>query len=259
MAAPACYAFGAEESNQPRPLDSAWTAMQQNTARQLKDNAGASWTDLARDYLSRLVRGEVEQAKASVRAAVSSAHDLRNAYLGVFQPAQYALGELCAAGRVGEVQAYSVTMATQELIEEFAAVVFDRPSLHVAALVTTAPGELHDLGPRMVADFLEMDGFDTTFVTAPRDSDAIVGLLESGDYRLFVMSVTAEANLPPALDLLRRVRQSKAPVEIMVGGQAFNTIGDGAREIPPHLHPGDALEAVRLARRLCDAERAARP
>jgi methanogenic corrinoid protein MtbC1 len=101
----------------------------------------------------------------------------------------------------------------------------------VRIVVLCPPEELHEIGPRMVADFFTLAGYDVTFVGANTPIDTIitsVGLVKP-DY--VAVSVTNYYNLVALRRTLERIRDTlPAGTEILVGGRAFEN------------NPGLALE-----------------
>ena len=50
--------------------------------------------------------------------------------------------------------------------------------------------ELHEIGIRMVADFFEMDGWDTYYIGSDVSSTAILQVVEKHEAKVLALSVT---------------------------------------------------------------------
>jgi len=59
-------------------------------------------------------------------------------------------------------------------------------------------GELHELGARMVADFLEMDGLETYYISANTPADSLIDAIQEKQPDLVGLSVSMSFNVPEA-------------------------------------------------------------
>ncbi len=90
-------------------------------------------------------------------------------------------------------------------------------------LAAWVEGELHDVGARMVADFFEMDGWDTTCLGANTPGDALIEALRARGATLVAISATLDVHVHTSAELIAAVRASPdlAHVRIIVGGRPF--------------------------------------
>jgi len=116
------------------------------------------------------------------------------------------------------------------------------------AAVVCPPGELHELGARMVADYFTLAGFETTFVGASTPIDDFVAALGHMRPRYVAISVTNLYNLIALRDLIARIR-GKLPegTTIVVGGRAIKHDPDLARRIGADLILDTFEDIARLA------------
>jgi MerR family transcriptional regulator, light-induced transcriptional regulator len=122
------------------------------------------------------------------------------------------------------------------------------------ALVACVEGELHDIGARMVADLLELDGFAVRFLGADVPTDSLLALIREEPPQLLVLSVTMPerlVQLRAAVARVRRVQGSRVP--IFVGGQVMDWVPDLVRTLEVDLAARDALETLEGARRMLTA------
>jgi hypothetical protein len=145
---------------------------------------------LTHEFISALTLGDPEKGRDLVRRAVRDQDDLRHVYLKALEPAHREVLRLEQEGAVRPAEAHLMTMVIQELIDDFAELVFADASNGPKALVASMPGELYDVTARLVADLLEMEGFDTTFTSSPENADEIVAELTAEKFDIFVLVVT---------------------------------------------------------------------
>ena len=72
----------------------------------------------------------------------------------------YEIGHRWAADGLNVAEEHYATAVTQQLLDELSARIRMPPCDGRLAVVTGTPGERHGLGARMVADFLEADGWE---------------------------------------------------------------------------------------------------
>ena len=130
--------------------------------------------------------------------------------------------------------------------------IFSGPRRGRVLVTACAPGEIHELGMRMVADFFEMEGWDTYHLGAncrPRRWSLIVAQRQPD---LLGLSATMTFHLEGVAAMVRALRanQETRGVRIMVGGHAFNREPELWRDIGADGYARDAESALTAAERL---------
>ena len=154
----------------PEPSD-------QRSVTQEKPERMIQADSFAARYLDRLLAFDQEGALAEVRRVLDAGTSLRSLYLDGFEPVQHELGRLWERNLISVAHEHYCTAITQlALAETYPR--FVRPS-HGAPrmIVTCVPGELHELGGRMVADFFELEGWDATYLGEPARLDDVLSAL----------------------------------------------------------------------------------
>jgi methanogenic corrinoid protein MtbC1 len=118
------------------------------------------------------------------------------------------------------------------------------------ALVSAAPNEFHELGARMVADFLEMDGWDVRYLGANTPAPELISMVAATDPDLVLLSVGMSFNLGRTEALIRRLKASGGRFKTMVGGLAFLHAQDAWRQVGADAFAPDPAAAVVEANRL---------
>jgi len=201
---------------------------------------------LAKRYLDFLLRGERQAALDLVQDAIRSGTGIREIWLRVFQGSQYEIGRLWQSNKISVAQEHYCTAATQMIMSQLYSHVFSGPR-HRRVLVTAcAPGELHELGMRMVADFFEMDGWDTYHLGANMPVAALVAYVAQRRPDLLGLSATMTFHLEGVTAMIRALRASQETcgVRIMVGGHSFSRELDLWRDIGADGYARDAESAL---------------
>ena len=111
-------------------------------------------------------------------------------------------------------------------------------------LVACAEGELHSIGVRMVADFLEADGWEVLFVGAPPPA-AVAELAAAQRVDVVALSAALGQRVPEISKAVAALRALAHVPVIAVGGQAFAGDADAALETGADLYAPDAAAIVR--------------
>jgi methanogenic corrinoid protein MtbC1 len=189
---------------------------------------------------------------ALILKAARTSMTVRELYLGVIQPSQRELGALWETGQITVAQEHVVTAITQSVISQLYSQFPFGSRNGLRALIACAPGELHELGARMVADFLELEGWDVVFLGASTPiPDVIRAVLEHKSH-VFGISATIAFNLPAAVELISGMREKSNthPVKIVAGGRAFGLSQRMPQQVAADGYSPDAEDAVRLFQQL---------
>ena len=89
-------------------------------------------------------------------------------------------------------------------------------------VVVCPPGELHELGARMIADFFTLCGFNVTFVGANTPQSDIISAIKYVNPAYIAISITNYYNLVATRRLIMQIRDVKvgASFRMILGGQA---------------------------------------
>ena len=98
----------------------------------------------------------------------TSVHDI---YLHVFQRSQYEVGRLWQTNQISVGQEHLCTAATQLIMSQLYPLIFGTERKNRRIVAACVGGDLHEIGIRMVADFFEMDGWDTFYLGADVPTD----------------------------------------------------------------------------------------
>jgi methanogenic corrinoid protein MtbC1 len=209
----------------------------------------APWADLATGYLNALLRGERHVASRLILDAVDQGVSIKDIYLYVFQPSQHEIGRLWQLNRVSVAQEHYCTAATQLIMSQLYPHIFATERIGRRLVTTCVGDELHEIGIRMVADFFEMEGWDTYYLGANTPMESIVRTITERDADILGVSATITFPVSAVADLIANVRASEA-AKILVGGYPFNVALDLWRKVGADGCAHDAQEAVELANRL---------
>lgn len=214
------------------------------------------WDALVQSYMGRLLDRDQVAARAIVQELVDGGTDLRDIYLELFQPAQREIGVLWQTGRVTVAQEHYCTAVTQRIMSSLYPSVFAGARDGRSVVMACAGGELHELGARIVADFFELEGWDTSFLGANVPADAIVAEVQEIDADLLGLSAALPDKVPEIAAIIEEVRRSVRPdLVVLVGGRPFLIDPELSQKVGADGTAADARLAVRVADELVAARR----
>lgn len=204
---------------------------------------------LAAQYLGTMLRADRRQAGRLILEAADRGIDIRELYLGVFQPVQYEIGRLWQTNAISVAQEHMATAITQTVMGQLAPRLFAGEKNGKTMVAACVSGELHEIGMRMVADFFEMSGWDTYYIGANAPASSIARAVEENKADLLGISATMAFHLPAVEEIIREVRKGGMGknVKILVGGYPFKVAPDLWRKVGADGFASDAKEAVRIS------------
>lgn len=178
---------------------------------------------------------------------------VKGVYLQVFQPVQYEIGRLWQSNRISVAQEHFCTAATQLVMSQLYPLLFTGERKNRKMVMTCVPGELHEMGARMVTDFFEMDGWDTYYLGANMSIDGVVRFLVETKPLFLAISATMTFHLSQVEEMIKKIRAESlipANLKIMVGGYPFNIAVNLWKELGADGYAPGASEALQVAGKL---------
>ena len=211
---------------------------------------------LAREYLETSLSGSRREASDLILKAARTSMTIRELYRDVIQPSQRELGALWETGQITVAQEHVVTGITQSAIAHLYSQFPFASQNGLRALIACAPGELHELGARMVADFLELEGWDVVFLGASTPIPDVIRAVLDHEAHIFGISATIAFNLPAAMELISDMRKASRahPVRIVAGGRAFGLSGRMPGQLGADGYSPDAEDAPHLFQQLLSSK-----
>ncbi|MFQ3620765.1 MAG: cobalamin-dependent protein, partial [Spirochaetales bacterium] len=161
---------------------------------------------LARQFLHHLLAGEKEAAFTLIRETFQQGTSLKDLYLNVFQRTQREIGRLWQLNRISVAQEHFCTAATQQIMAFLYPYVFRGGNKTKRILIACIGKELHEIGARMVADFFELEGWDSYFIGANTPSESLLRMVQDKKPDIVGLSVTLLVHLEELYSLIPRLR-----------------------------------------------------
>ncbi len=203
---------------------------------------------LALKYITAVLEGDSRAGIDLVLDQLDEGLSVESAYVDVLMPAQRELGRLWHAGELGIAEEHLVTHTTQRLMSLLAhRAPRARPNGHTAVCASVL-GNAHDIGIRVIADFLEIAGWRSIYLGADVPASELAAAVQYFDGDLLVLSAALPTQLEhigTAIESVRRLENRQ--VKVMVGGLAFRDAPELWKELGADGYAETAGEAVALA------------
>ena len=201
-------------------------------------------------FLGALLASDLSGARRVLDEAIAAGMPVRRIYLDVLQPTLYEVGRLWSHAEISIAQEHLATAATQSAMARLAESLSDgprrvRPGTAVVACVSD---ELHAVGGRMVADFLEADGWRVVFLGQLTPGTGLAALAAEQGATLVALSAALPERVPLVAETCAELRGLDPAPFVLVGGQAFGGSAERALRTGADAYADDAEAAVAAVR-----------
>ncbi len=172
-------------------------------------------------YLETLIRGDRQRCRALVEEILPDENSIKDQYVGIFQRLLYQVGKLWECNQLSVAREHMATAITESLLPLAYQAIFSAPHCGRKAIVACAANEYHQLGGKMVADILELNGWDGFFLGAHTPIADLLSLVDEKRPDMLCLSLSIFAGMPGLITLLERIRSEFPALPVIVGGQAF--------------------------------------
>ncbi|MFG0330448.1 MAG: B12-binding domain-containing protein [Phycisphaerales bacterium] len=202
---------------------------------------------LASQYLEALLEGRGETGQRIILDAAEAGTPVIDLYEQALIPSQIAIGRMWHLREITVADEHFATANTLMVMSRLRAY-FPKPTKGSRMLGATVPGELHELGARVVTDFFALAGWETMYLGPNLPTRDLISILKSRQVDLIAVSCGTARTLRAVGDLVDEIRADDelAHLKILAGGQPFNLAEDLWREIGADGFAPTAREAVAL-------------
>lgn len=171
-------------------------------------------------------------------------------YMGLIQPSMYEIGRMWEQDEVSTAEEHLATsMVARILASTYGRLSIPSPDKG-KAVVSCAPNEFHELGGRILADMLELDGWGVIFLGANTPSDKLIELLKKNKPYFLALSLTMPFGLELIAKCIADIKGDEhlKDLKIMVGGLAFSQDPTLWKVLGADAWGSDPETAIQIAR-----------
>jgi methanogenic corrinoid protein MtbC1 len=201
-----------------------------------------------RSFVDLLLAQSPREARAMVLAAADAGAQPREIYLDLLAPALREVGARWQLGTASIAQEHLATAVVSSIMAGLAPRLEELPPVGHSAILACTDSERHDVGLRMVGDFLEADGWETLYLGAATPAADLVRLAEKWHPNVVGLSTTLTAHLRSVRETVSALRALPGPPFVILGGMAYNGLAAMAESLGADAFASDAGVASRFLR-----------
>lgn len=204
------------------------------------------------EYTDRLLAGDDEACLAEGQARAGDLRGLHRLYVDIIEPSQYRVGDLWEGGKISVASEHLATATNSYVASTCYAPLARASTGGPRALIACTPEEMHELGPRMLADLLECDGWDVDFYGTSMPVRDLIGAIRERKPLFVGLSAALVMHLGSVKRSITAIREAlgEETPPIAVGGNAFRGDSEMWRQVGADLYAADASTAVAMLREL---------
>jgi MerR family transcriptional regulator, light-induced transcriptional regulator len=173
------------------------------------------------EYQTKLLKGDRTGCTIIVKKLLSSVIPIKQLYLNLFQRSLYEIGSLWETNKISVATEHLCTAITESLISLTYPYLFGSEHTGKKAIIACTPGEYHQIGARMVADYFELNGWDGYFLGANTPENELIQFIEEQQPDLLAISMSVIFSLTSLEKLTKKVHIHFPNLLIILGGQGF--------------------------------------
>jgi methanogenic corrinoid protein MtbC1 len=176
---------------------------------------------LRRHYLTAQLRGDRREALSLVLTALRDGEEAHAIQQHVIAEAQREVGRLWQENAISVAEEHMATAISQAALAHLYDHAHRASDNGRRVWIACVEGEFHDFPARLVADSLDLAGFEVKYLGANTPTDSLLQLIARERARpdLLALSVTMSFNLPALRDAVAAVRERFPELPIAVGGR----------------------------------------
>jgi methanogenic corrinoid protein MtbC1 len=182
--------------------------------------------ELYDNYFNALLRGDRKTCSNIVTELIEDKIEIKVIYEDLFQKSMYDVGDLWERNKITVAVEHLCTATTETLMNLIYPHLFSVQKLNKKALVTCTPGEFHQIGAKMVADFFELNSWNSYFLGANTPSKDFLNYIAEIKPDVIVISTSISFNLGNLENLISEINSKFHDKKIIIGGQAFRWGGE---------------------------------
>ncbi|HIJ40446.1 MAG TPA: cobalamin-binding protein [Deltaproteobacteria bacterium] len=172
-------------------------------------------------YLSALLAGRRSECHDIVQKLLANGIDLKELYGKLFQRSMYQVGELWENNRITVANEHLATSITESLLNLAYPSIFATERIGKKAVISCSANEFHQVGGKMVADILELNGWDGHFLGANTPPEDMVQYIQEVKPDLVGLSLSIFSNIGHLERCIDVVKTDFPNMDLLIGGQAF--------------------------------------
>ncbi|MFW6269599.1 MAG: cobalamin B12-binding domain-containing protein [Bacillota bacterium] len=216
-----------------------------------KFNISGKWEKVNDSFFSALMDGDEKTCIKLAEDKVNSQKEVTYFFEQVITPAMYKVGNLWEEGEISVAEEHLASSMMSQVLFSLYSDYMSFEKSRGQAVITAIANEYHEIGSRIIADSLELDGWDVRHLGADTPISELIDYLIQEKPFLLGLSVSVSFNLLNVVETINRIRDNSKidDLKILVGGKLFNDNPELWKKTGADAWAQDSSEAQKIARR----------
>ena len=175
-------------------------------------------------FQSSLIDGDHQKCMEIALENIKTTPEIEPFYMQVIQPTMYDIGTLWERGELSVANEHLASAIVGRVMAAINMTTIKPVKSKGKIVVTASPNEYHEIGAWMVADILENEGWNVSYLGANVPHNDLIQFLLSAKPNVLAISVTMPFNIEKAKEVIQLSKKYPELVnmKIIVGGRVFN-------------------------------------
>lgn len=178
-------------------------------------------TETYGEYLQQLLNGNRTECVKIFQHLLDLKMPLDHIYENLIQKSMYDVGKLWETNKISVAAEHLCTALTENLLHLTYPLLFSAQQTRGKAVISCSPNEYHQLGGRIVADYITYKGWDCRFLGANTPLDDLITYLSNEKPVFLGLSAGTALSLDNLKRDAEKIKQRFPDIDIIAGGQAF--------------------------------------
>ncbi|MGD8781891.1 MAG: cobalamin-dependent protein [Ignavibacteria bacterium] len=172
-------------------------------------------------YLDSLLEGNKTGCIKIVNGLLEEDTPVIDIYNDIFQRSMYRVGRLWEKNRCTVAEEHSATQITKLCLDLVYTKISKTPKKSKTVLITCVDKEFHEIGPRMISDYFELNGWNSMFLGTNMPGKDVIEIINDKKPDVVGISNNFYMNFLRTLKLVDNIKENNPGQKIIIGGQAL--------------------------------------
>ncbi len=172
-------------------------------------------------YLSALLDGNKYECISIVEKLLEDDVPIKSIYVDLIQRSMYRIGHLWERQRASVASEHLATKISDNILSMMYPEISSGPKCARTIVVTCADKEFHELGARIISDYIEFQGWNSYYLGACTPKEELAKIVVEKQPDLVGVSVNLYMNMPRMLKMIEEIHSYIPHQQFIIGGQAF--------------------------------------
>jgi len=172
-------------------------------------------------YLKALLAGNRFECRAFIQSLLDKNIEITELYESLFRKSMYKVGELWECNQITVANEHLATAITDSLLTLTYPEIIKTERIGKKAVISCCTNEFHQLGAKMAADILELNGWDSHFLGANTPTSDIAEYIDKVIPDIIGLSFCILQDRDDLQKSIEIINTDFSYIDMIIGGQAF--------------------------------------